>query len=72
MKAEKPVVWFGLFVVLLVLLSAYCTDRDGASFGVDFGDFDELLLQNPPYMLATSAIPVFPSSGSTAVLIAPW
>jgi hypothetical protein len=62
MKSEKPVVWFGLFVVLLVLLSAYCTDRDGASFGVDFGDFDELLLQNPPYMLAHfghTGFPVF-------------
>jgi hypothetical protein len=36
MKVEKPVVWFSVFVVLLVLLSAYCTDRDGGSFGGDF------------------------------------
>jgi hypothetical protein len=60
MKAEKPVVWFGLFVVLLILLSAYCTDRDGGSFGVDFGDFDELLLQNPAYMLAHFGSITFP------------
>jgi len=62
MKAEKPVVWFGLFVALLILLSGYCTDRDGGSVGVDFGDFDELLLQNPPYMLAhfgSTGFPVF-------------
>ena len=49
MKVEKPVIWFSVFVVLLVLLSAYCTDRDGGSFG---GDFDELVMQNPAYMLA--------------------
>ena len=34
MKAERPVVWFGVFVALLVLLSAYCTDRDGGGIGV--------------------------------------
>ena len=49
MKGEKPVICFSVFVVLLVLLSAYCTDRDGGSFG---GDFDELVMQNPAYMLA--------------------
>jgi hypothetical protein len=37
MKTDRPVVGFGVFVALLVLLSAYCTDRDGGSFG---GDFD--------------------------------
>ena len=40
---------FALLTAGLVLLSAYCTDRDGGSYG---GDFDELVLQNPAYMLA--------------------
>ena len=56
MKAERPVVWFGVFVAVLVLLSAYCTDRDGGLGG----DFDELLLQNPPYMLAHFGSITFP------------
>ena len=61
-KPERSVVVFAGFVVLLVLLSAYCTDRDGGGLGGDFGDFDELLLQNPPYMLAhfdSLTFPVF-------------
>jgi len=58
MKAERPVVWFGVFVALLVLLSAYCTDRDGGSYG---GDYDELSLQNPAYMLAVFGTITFPA-----------
>jgi hypothetical protein len=61
MKVERPVVWFAVFVASLVLLSAYCTDRDGGSFGVDFGDFDELIMQNPPYMLAHFGRMTFPT-----------
>jgi len=46
--AQRYVVAFAAFVLCFILLSAYFTDRDGGSFG---GDFDELVLQNPPYML---------------------
>jgi hypothetical protein len=60
MKLERPVVWFAVFAGLLVLLSAYSTARDGGSFGVDFGDLDELLMQNPPYMLAHFGSMTFP------------
>jgi hypothetical protein len=58
MKAGGLVVGFGVFVVLLVLVSAYCTDRDGGSFG---GDFDELSLQNPAYMLAVFGNITYPA-----------
>jgi hypothetical protein len=58
MRIEKTVVWFSILVALLILLSAYCTDRDGGNFG---GDFDELLMQNPAYMLAHSGAITFPA-----------
>jgi hypothetical protein len=57
MKCQRPVIWFSVFVALLLLLSAYCTDRDGGAFG---GDFDELLMQNPAYMLAHFGKITFP------------
>jgi hypothetical protein len=56
---ERSVVAFAGFVLLLVLLSAYCTDHDGGGFG---GDFDELVLQNPAYMLAHFGKLTFPAS----------
>ena len=58
-KPERSVVAFAGFVALLVLLSAYCTDRDGGVFG---GDFDELVLQNPAYTLAHFGKLTFPAS----------
>jgi hypothetical protein len=58
-KRERSVVAFAGAVVVLVLLSAYCTDRDGGSFG---GDFDELVLQNPAYTLAHFGKLTFPAS----------
>jgi hypothetical protein len=58
-KRERSVVACAGFVVLLVLLSAYCTDREGSGSG---GDFDELVLQNPAYMLAHFGKLTFPAS----------
>ena len=48
-QPQKSTIAFALLVACLVLISGYFTDRDGGSYG---GDFDELVLQNPPYMLA--------------------
>jgi len=55
MIAERPrsVLLFACFVGLLILLSAYCTDRDGS--------IDELGFLNPPYMLAHFGKLTFPT-----------
>jgi hypothetical protein len=55
MRAErsKPVLLFACFVGLLILLSAYCTHRDGST--------DELGFLNPPYMLAHFGKLTFPT-----------
>jgi hypothetical protein len=56
MKTERRSVFvFACFVALLILISAFCTDRNGA--------VDELGFLNPPYMLAhfgRMTFPVFP------------
>ena len=44
LERNKLVLFFACFVGLLILLSAYCTERDGF--------VDEAGFQNPPYMLA--------------------
>ncbi len=44
LQRDKPVLFFACFVGLLILLSAYCTERDGF--------VDEAGFQNPPYMMA--------------------
>jgi hypothetical protein len=58
-ERSKSVLLFACFVGLLILLSAYCTDRDGGGFG---GDFDELVLYNPAYTLAHFGKLTFPAS----------
>jgi len=53
-----PVFVFACFVAVLVLISAYCTDRNGA--------VDEPGFLNPPYMLAhfgRLTFPTFPHNG---------
>ena len=60
MKAQPstPVIVFASFVVLLVLIGAYCTDRDGA--------VDEPGFLNPPYMLVHYGhltFPTYPHNG---------
>jgi hypothetical protein len=52
-ERSKPVVLFACFVGLLILLSAFCTDRDGS--------IDELGFLNPPYMLAHFGKLTFPT-----------
>ncbi|HLK19436.1 MAG TPA: hypothetical protein VKT81_10780 [Bryobacteraceae bacterium] len=55
---RRSVFLFACFVAALVLISAYCTDRDGA--------VDETGFLNPPYMLAhfgRLTFPVFPFNG---------
>ncbi len=59
METERRCVFvFSCFVALLVLISAYCTDRNGT--------VDELGFLNPPYMLAhfgRMTFPVYPFHG---------
>jgi hypothetical protein len=57
-NCSKPVVLFSCFAGLLILLSAYCTDRDGS--------IDELGFQNPPYMLAHFGKLTFPAYSHNA------
>jgi hypothetical protein len=60
--ARATVLSFAVFVALLVLLSAFCTPRNG--------DIDELGLYNPPYMLAhfgTLNYPIYGVYKSTIV-----
>jgi len=52
-ERSKPVLLFACFVGLLILLSAFCTDRDGS--------IDELGFLNPPYMLAHFGKLTFPT-----------
>jgi hypothetical protein len=58
LQGRSSVLVFACFVTLLVLISAYCTDRNGA--------VDEPGFLNPPYMLAhfgRLTFPVFPYNG---------
>ena len=52
-ERSKPVLLFACFVGLLILLSAFCTDRDGS--------IDEPGFLNPPYMLAHFGKLTFPT-----------
>jgi len=52
-EGQKPVVCFALLVALLILLSAYFTDRNGLS--------DEPGFLNPPYVLAHYGKLTFPA-----------
>lgn len=58
-RQSKSAVVLAAFVALLVLLSAYCTSRDGGSFG---GEYDELILQHPAYAFARIGNLAFPPS----------
>jgi len=53
LERNKPVLFFAFFVALLILISAYCTERDG--------QVDEPGFLNPPYMLAHYGKMTFPT-----------
>jgi hypothetical protein len=57
-ERTRSVLVFAGFVGFLILLSAYCTDRDGS--------IDELGFQNPPYMLAHFGKLTFPAYSHNA------
>lgn len=52
-ERSKPVLLFACFAGLLILVSAFCTDRDGS--------IDELGFLNPPYMVAHFGKLTFPT-----------
>jgi hypothetical protein len=62
-ESQKPVLLFAVFVAILILLCAYCTERNG---GVD-----EPGLLNPPYMMVEYGKLTFPSGAYAGVFDLP-